>query len=246
MHKVDQASDHNINDPVNDGKDYQDRLEAWFARAGKSDRSYTTRGPTRSKSAEKAGHQQDNLPYSKPISLSDKIKAIIVSENASSAEAVAALEDVLHHLKNNQVPNSKEDNFEKPAPGSYLGWNSQPDPGVLLPEEAPKLYQRDKKEGQNAIEFLDDVWGQYLRAGVLYLDHLRRADSALVNAVYGRCKTDKLSAREVLPPSRITRLEHLSPEERLQRQREQTRNQMRALREQRYSEARSPRNVPSP
>jgi hypothetical protein len=223
---VDQTSDHNINEPVNDGNDYQDRQDAWLARAVNADRRYTIYGPKCFKDAKKAGHQQDDLPSSEPISTSDKIEALLVSEISSPGEAIAALEEVIRRLQNKKKTDAKKAHSEKPAPGSYLGWNSQPDPDVILPQSAPEKYIKKIKGlnyKQDAITFLDEVWGKYIRSGVLFQDDLRRMDRDLVHAVYARCNYKGIPARSVLPPSRVARLEHLSAEERLERQRERDR-----------------------
>lgn len=79
-----------------------------------------------------------------------------------------------------------------------------------LPTTAPEKWsERDRRKGENAIEFLNRVWGPWIKAGVLYQDDIRRlGDDKLVRGVRSYCqKHPETKASDVLPPPRRVALE---------------------------------------
>ncbi|HEV2817049.1 MAG TPA: hypothetical protein VGW40_07495 [Allosphingosinicella sp.] len=85
------------------------------------------------------------------------------------------------------------------------------DTGLALPPRADAVWSNpeDRVAGENPIQFLERVWGPYMKAGVLYQDDIKRlGDDKLVRAIHSYCqKHPEHTATEVLPPPRRVRLE---------------------------------------
>lgn len=80
-----------------------------------------------------------------------------------------------------------------------------------LPERAPEIYAERTDRSENAVDFLNRVWGPYIEAGVLYQDDFKRlGDAALVPAVRSYCHARNLCAHDHLPPPKKRRLELLA------------------------------------
>lgn len=117
-----------------------------------------------------------------------------------------------------------------------------------LPKEAPEKWaERDRAKGENPIEFLNRVWGAYMRAGVLYQDDLKRlGDSKLLPAIRAYCQRHPdIKAADVLPPPQSQRIDDAlaaarpgSIEEQLLRNRIQNREAVR------FSKRRSRQQTP--
>ncbi len=94
---------------------------------------------------------------------------------------------------------------------------------LSLPPKASEVYAERKVRPElgrkeNAIEFLDRVWGKYMAADILYQDDIKRlGDDKLVQAVRGRCRDDGINPATILPPPGSKRAERsmpaLSPEQ---------------------------------
>lgn len=78
---------------------------------------------------------------------------------------------------------------------------------AYLPEKAPKLYVDWKKEpenkGKNVLDCLNEIWGEYLKKGVLYQDNLRSKngglDKKLIEALNNYCRPKKLKVEDYIP-----------------------------------------------
>lgn len=92
------------------------------------------------------------------------------------------------------------------APQWARALDSSPEPTLSLPQRAPEIYaERNGRpelgRKENPVEFLERVWGGYMRAGVLYQDDIKRlGDDKLVQAIRSYCQREKIRASEVLPP----------------------------------------------
>ena len=62
--------------------------------------------------------------------------------------------------------------------------------------------ERPELRSMNAVQFLEAVWGPWIKAGVVYQDDLRRSDFQLVSAVHSHCQRLKIAPKDILPPSR--------------------------------------------
>lgn len=79
-----------------------------------------------------------------------------------------------------------------------------------LPSIAPAKWENpaDRLPNETPIEFLNRVWGPYIRAGVLYQRDLKRlGDGKLLVAIRNYCFQHKLSASDHLPPPLKARLD---------------------------------------
>lgn len=78
--------------------------------------------------------------------------------------------------------------------------------GIELPEAASELYDDRADRSENPIDFMNRVWAQWLAAGVLFQDQLRKLDPKLIPAIKSYCQRRKIDAKTVLPPPRHVRL----------------------------------------
>ncbi|MCK5556231.1 MAG: hypothetical protein KAI76_08335, partial [Alphaproteobacteria bacterium] len=67
------------------------------------------------------------------------------------------------------------------------------------PEKAPEKWKPRK---ENPLDFIQRVYGKYIKAGVLTLEQLRKLDSKLVAAARTNAKYHKIDKSEILPPTR--------------------------------------------
>lgn len=76
-----------------------------------------------------------------------------------------------------------------------------------LPDKAPKLYSERPNKKQSASDFLKEVWGDYLDAGVLFQCDLRSRkkgiigglDPQLMQAIVNECRKMGVPASKVVP-----------------------------------------------
>lgn len=86
-----------------------------------------------------------------------------------------------------------------------------PDHSSELPDEAPELYDKWKNKpenkGKSAIDCLNEVWGKYLKKGMLYQDNLRSKngglDKKLMEAIRNFCKNRKIKTESIIPKKSI-------------------------------------------
>ena len=69
-----------------------------------------------------------------------------------------------------------------------------------LPQKAPELYEKRKDKSENAIQFLDRVWGAYIQNDAIYRDELNALDPKIIQAVRNYCFTKpELDVDKILP-----------------------------------------------
>ena len=79
-----------------------------------------------------------------------------------------------------------------------------------LPSEAPEKFISIKENGENPIEFINRVWGEYIKAGVLFKDQLNELDKNLLPAIRTFCKNNKIQNPDQFMPDGISvRQQHL-------------------------------------
>lgn len=77
-----------------------------------------------------------------------------------------------------------------------------------LPEKAPAIWKNrsDRLSGETPIEFLDRIWGSYIRAGICYQDTIGKlGDPMLIPIVRAYCRQHNIDPSTVLPPPRKVR-----------------------------------------
>lgn len=72
-------------------------------------------------------------------------------------------------------------------------------PELKTPKKAPEEWEPRK---ENPLDFIQRVYGEYIKAGVLTLEQLRKLDSKLVDAARTNAKYHKIDKSEILPPTR--------------------------------------------
>lgn len=78
-----------------------------------------------------------------------------------------------------------------------------------LPDNAPELYEARVNRDENAFDFMRRVWGNYLDAGILYQDDIKRlGDGKLIKAVRNFCASRGLDPQLSLPPPRQKRTDN--------------------------------------
>ena len=107
--------------------------------------------------------------------------------------------------------NAVKDEFEKYKRNSVPLPESRED---RLPEKAPILYADWKKLPENkwktSLDCMDEVWGEYIKAGRLYQDDLKwknGLDPALMKACSDYVWRNSLSRDELLPPPKSKRID---------------------------------------
>ena len=69
-----------------------------------------------------------------------------------------------------------------------------------LPTKAPESYENRQNKAENAVDFLNRVWGNYIKSGVIFRDELNSLDSKLIQAVRNYCFTKPdLDVDAILP-----------------------------------------------
>lgn len=82
---------------------------------------------------------------------------------------------------------------------------------MRLPNRAPEIYSMRLNKSENAVEFLQRVWGSYIEAGILFQDDIKRlGDPKLVQAVRNYCHAKQVAASSFLPPPQKARLDRIS------------------------------------
>lgn len=72
--------------------------------------------------------------------------------------------------------------------------------GPRFPNVAKKSYERNKKQGENPIQYMFRIWGKNIVHSNLYLFQLRDLDGKLVRAVYNFCNSNNIISSVFLPP----------------------------------------------
>jgi len=81
---------------------------------------------------------------------------------------------------------------------------------IKLPLNATEIYAERSDKSENPISFLRRVWGEYMDAGILFQDDLKKlGDSKIVQAVRSYCAAHDLCATDILPPPRRARIERV-------------------------------------
>lgn len=78
---------------------------------------------------------------------------------------------------------------------------------IELPDYAPEIYSERLDKSENAVEFLERVWGKHIKANILYQDDIKRlGDDKLVQAVRNYCHHRNMDPSNHLPPPKKERL----------------------------------------
>ncbi len=78
-------------------------------------------------------------------------------------------------------------------------WREEQTKPNALPKRAPLKYKDRLSNDVTPIEFLHQIWGRYLEAGLLHQHELRVLDESLLNAVRNYCNRQGLTSSDFVP-----------------------------------------------
>lgn len=143
--------------------------------------------------------QEQGIPASVAKQLTDIVSRHPASESGASAQFAAVLAETW--------------NLARSEGGSEASILKQRE---RLPEHAPEIYSERADKSENAVDFLNRVWGPYIEAGILFQDDIKRlGDARLVQAIRNYCHARDLVSAEYLPPpqkERVDRMAETAPE----------------------------------